>query len=211
MSDNAAPSPELPPEAEPHSLLEDVYGLLTATMLMALGLVLMKTGGIVTAGVAGLALLLSYKLQLSVGLLFFLINLPFFALGREVLGGAFLLRTIAACLLIFGFVWVIQHMTRIDYVHPAFAALAGGTACGMGILMVLRHQSGVGGINIVALWLQKRRGWNVGRLHLLLDGAILLAASGVIAPVQLVWSAISVVATNLVLIAFHKPGRYLGY
>jgi len=198
-------------ETAPHSLLEDIYGLITATMLMALGLVLMKVGGIVTAGVAGLALLASYKLHLSVGLLFFLINLPFFALGRSVLGGAFLGRTIAACLMIFGFVWIIQHSARIEWVHPAFAALAGGTACGMGILMVLRHQSGVGGVNIVALWLQRRLGWNVGRLHLVLDGAVLLAASGVIAPVQLAWSAMSVVATNLVLIAFHKPGRNLGY
>ena len=43
--------------------------------LIVLGLVLLKTAGLVTAGVAGIALLLSYSDPLPVGLLFTLINL----------------------------------------------------------------------------------------------------------------------------------------
>jgi len=207
MDQPAAPHPD----PTRHTVLEDAYGLITGTMVMGLGLVLMKVGGIVTAGVAGLALLASYTLALPVGLLFFVFNIPFLVLGFGVLGRAFLLRTVMACAMIFLFAGITERATTIAAVHPAFAALVGGTACGMGILAILRHNTGVGGINIVVLWLQRRLGWNVGRLHMVLDGAILLLAGLVIEPVQLAWSALSIVAANLVLIAFHKPGRYTGH
>jgi uncharacterized membrane-anchored protein YitT (DUF2179 family) len=171
----------------------------------------MKQAGIVTSGIAGIALLVSFKVQIGVGALFFLLNIPFFLLGLKVLGKGFLVRTIIACTLIFFFAWVTQRATHIEMVHPAFAALAGGTSIGMGILARLRHNSGVGGVNIVALWLQKSRGWNVGRLHLVLDGAILLFALTIITPEQLAWSALSIIAINGILIAYHRPTRYIGH
>jgi len=194
-----------------HSWLEDAYALLSGSTLIAIGLVLMKEAGIVTAGVAGIALLVSYAVPVGVGLLFFLINIPFFILGFRALGGEFMVKSVLAALLIFGLASVAQASLEIERVHPAFAALAGGTCAGIGILALVRHNTGVGGVNIIALWLQKRRGWNVGRLHMVLDAAILLLASSAISPARLGWSALSVVAINGILIAWHRPGRYLGH
>jgi len=205
-------TPASPPsDPTQHSLIEDIYALFTGTTLIAIGLVLMDVAGIVTAGVAGLALLVSYQTGLGVGPLFFLINIPFLLLGLRVLGRAFSLKTAAAIVLILAQVEVMQLATAIEAVHPAFAALAGGTVIGMGILALVRHGFGVGGANILALWAQKSRGWNVGRLGLVLDAAILLVAMTVIPPAQLGWSFLSVVAINGILIAYHRPGRYLGH
>lgn len=194
-----------------HSWLEDGYALLTGSTLLAIGLVLMKEAGIVTAGVAGIALLVSYQIPVGVGLLFFLINIPFFLLGLRSLGRAFMIKSVVASLLIFLLASVAQSSMHIGWVHPAFAALAGGTCAGTGILALIRHNTGVGGVNIVALWLQKTRGWNVGHLHMVLDGAILLLAATQISWTKLAWSALSIVAINMILIAYHKPGRYLGH
>ncbi len=195
-----------------HTLLENTYALVTGATLIAIGMVLMKGAGIVTAGVAGIALLVSYKVPLGVGLLFFLINIPFFVLGLFVLGRGFLVRTVIACALIFAMVAIAGASMDLQSVHPAFAAAAGGTCAGFGILALVRHQTGVGGVNVIALWLQKSRGWNVGRLHLLLDGAILLAAWATsLSLVQVGWSLLSVVAINMILVAWHKPGRYMGH
>lgn len=199
------------PDPTRHTLLEDAYALTTGTLLMGLGLVLMKAGGIVTAGVAGVALLLSHRFDLPVGLLFFVLSIPFFVLGHGVLGRGFLIRTIIACFLIFVFAATTQASADIGFVHPAFAALAGGTACGVGILAILRHRTAVGGVNIVVLWLQRSFGWSVGWLQMALDAVILLAAGLFIAPDRLGWSALSIVAANTVLIVFHKPERYLGH
>jgi len=203
--------PEALLDPHEHTLLEDAYALISGTTLIAIGLVLMKEAGIVTAGIAGLALLVSYAVPLGVGLLFFLLNIPFFLLGMRALGREFMVKSVLAALLIFGLASVAQESLEIEWVHPAFAALAGGTCAGIGILALIRHNTGVGGVNIIAQWLQKTRGWNVGRLHMLLDGLILLIAASAISPARLAWSALSVVAINCVLLAYHRPGRYLGH
>lgn len=185
--------------------------MITGCTLLALGLWLMKAAGIVTAGIAGVALLLSYHVPLGVGLLFFVLNVPFLLLAMGTLGRAFTIKTTLAIALIFGLTALAQASVEIAFVHPAFAALAGGTAMGVGILALIRHNTGVGGVNIVALWVQKSRGWNVGRLHMVLDGAILLAAALTLSPAQWGWSVLSTLAINLVLVAYHKPGRYMGH
>lgn len=207
---SAGPEAEAPRDPFEHSVIEDAYALVAGCALASIGLVLMNSAGIVTAGVAGLALLLSYKLPLGVGLLFFLINLPFFVLGGRALGREFMVKSIAASALIFLITAVTHASLAISYIHPAFAALVGGTCCGMGVLMLVRHNTGVGGVNIVALWLHGSRGWSVGRMHMLLDGLILLAASAVLSVAQLGWSLLSVIATNMILVTWHRPERYLG-
>ena len=51
--------------------------------LAAFGLVLLKAAGLVTGGVAGLALILSYRTGMQVGVLFVALNAPFFLLARS--------------------------------------------------------------------------------------------------------------------------------
>lgn len=194
-----------------HTLLEDIYAMVTGCTLLALGLLLMKAAGIVTAGIAGIALLLSYQVPLGVGLLFFAFNVPFLLLAALTLGRDFTVKTTLAITLIFVLTSLAQASVEIVFVHSAFAALAGGTAMGVGILALIRHNTGVGGVNIVAMWAQRSRGWNVGRLQMVLDGAILLAAWFTLTWEQWGWSALSTVAINLVLIAYHRPGRYTGH
>lgn len=203
--------PEMLRDPNEHTLLEDIYALFTGCTMIALGLVLMKMGGITTAGMAGVALLLSYHVPLGIGALFFLLNLPFLFLGVGVLGRVFLVKTVIALAMIFALASLANAALDIRYVHPAFAALAGGTCSGVGILVLIRHNTGVGGVNIVALWAQKARGWRVGRLHIVLDGLILLAAGLTLSLVDFGWSVLSMLAVNLVLVAYHKPGRYLGH
>lgn len=185
--------------------------MLSGCTLLALGLLLMKSAGIVTAGIAGVALLFSYHLPLGVGLLFFVLNVPFLLLAAATLGRGFTLRTALAIGLIFALTALAQAAVDITFVHPAFAALAGGTAMGVGILALIRHNTGVGGVNIVALWAEKRRGGSVGRLHMVLDGGVLLAAWFTLGWAQWGWSVLSTLAINLVLVAYHKPGRYTGH
>ena len=92
-------------------------------------------------------------------------------------------------------------------------ALFGGTLIGSGILLLARHQVGVGGLGILALALQKKRGWNAGRTQLAGDLLILAAAVPLLGPSLSLFAAsvLSAAAVAGVLIVFHKPGRYMGY
>lgn len=100
---------------------------------------------------------------------------------------------------------------RVVEVHPAFAALVGGTVIGMGILCIARHRAGVGGTGVVTLWLLRTRGWNAGVTQMALDVVVLAAAAPVIGRAALGWSILSAPAISLILIAWHRPGRYIGH
>jgi uncharacterized membrane-anchored protein YitT (DUF2179 family) len=196
-----------------HSRFEDAYAYLTGCSFVVLGLIWLKAAGLVTGGVAGLALLLSYIVPAPPGLLFTLLNVPFFIVAGRQMGRDFMIRAIFANLLISGLAMVFPLGFRFEEVNAPFAAVFGGTLIGSGILMLARHHVGVGGLGIVALALQKRRGWNAGKTQLFGD-ALILMASLLVLDMGAGKSAISVLsaaAVSGVLIVFHKPGRYTGY
>jgi len=179
--------------------------------MIALGLVMLHAAGLVTGGIAGVALLVSYLVPLPTGVLFTLINVPFFLFARRAMGSRFMWRTIAVNAGIAVFSTMARYGFRIVEVHPAFAAIAGGTVIGMGILALARHDAGVGGTGVITLWLQRTRGWNAGRTQIAIDLAILAASFAVVAPTKVAWSALSAAAISGILIAWHRPGRYTGY
>lgn len=199
------------PLGRPHSVAEDAYALAIGCILLVLGLIFLKAAGLVTGGVAGIALLLSYLIPLPAGVLFTLINIPFFAFARRAMGTRFAVKTILVNLGIALFSALSRLSLHINDIHPAFAALVGGTVIGLGILVLARHQAGVGGTGVITLWLQRSRGWNAGRTQIALDVLILAAATPVVSPAQLGWSILSAAAISLILIAWHRPGRYIGH
>src|SRR5438046_1123155 len=90
--------PERPQAALPHSRLEDAHALLMGSSFVAFGLVMLNAAGLVTAGVAGIALVLSYATGWPVGPLFVVINLPFFLLAQKSMGSVFTLKSFGAML-----------------------------------------------------------------------------------------------------------------
>ena len=83
-----------------HSLWDDVVGILTGTYVAALGVTLLKAGHVVTGGVAGLSLLLSYGTQLPFAILLPLCNAPFLVLALTKKGGRFTVKSIVSVFLV---------------------------------------------------------------------------------------------------------------
>jgi len=129
------------------------------------------------------------------------------------MGRAAMIKAIVANFLISGLALVAPLAFRLEAMNGIFAALFGGTVIGAGILSLARHHVGVGGLGIVALALQKARGWNVGRTQLIGDAFIRTAAFAVLSMdlEHFAISMLSAVAVASVLIVFHIPGRYTGY
>lgn len=159
-----------------HSLFEDAYAILTGCFFTLFGLMWLKSAGLVTGGMAGLSLLISYLTPLPPGVLFALLNMPFFLLANRTMGRAAMIKAIAANLLISVFAVGAPLAFRLEEVNALFAALFGGTLIGAGILLLARHQVGLGGLGILALALERSRGWNAGRTQLVGDALILSAA-----------------------------------
>lgn len=195
----------------PHSHFEDAYALVVGCILLTLGLVLLKAAGLVTGGIAGIALLVSYVVPLPPGLLFTLINIPFFGFAYTAMGPEFMWKTIAVNAGIAAFSVAMRWGLAVEHIEPLFAAIVGGTLIGMGILALARHGAGVGGTGVVTLWLQQRHGINAGLSQIAFDCVILAVSLSVIDWTSLAWSALSAAAISAVLIAWHRPGRYTGF
>lgn len=193
-----------------HTAFDDVQGLFSGCLLVALGVLMIRHAGLVTGGTAGLSILLHYRTEWSLGALLFAVNLPFYVFGWKAMGRTFTLKTFAAVTLLSVFVAVIPSVFTFDHLDPAFASVAAGLLCGCGILMLIRHGASLGGIGILAIWLQKTRGWRAGTVQMVFDGAILVTAFGVVAPVQILWSLVGAAMLNLVIGINHRADRYYG-
>lgn len=194
-----------------HSIAEDVYAFFIGCSLLVMGILCLHKAGLVTGGMAGISLLLSHFIPVSPGNLFSLINIPFLIFAIRAMSLGFAVRTMIASFGVTLAAGQIPLVLTISYIQPLFSALFAGTIIGLGILCLARHQAGVGGTGIMALWLQRARGINAGRVQVTFD-AVILGASAIFLPSdKALLSALSAVATSGVLMAFHRPGRYIGH
>lgn len=194
----------------PHSRIEDAQALVVGTLFVALGIVLYAKAGLLTGGTAGLALLVHYMSGVSFGLLFFLINLPFVWLAVRALGWAFTLKSFSAVGLLSVLTELLPRWIDVARLDPLFAAVMGGLLMGMGLLVLFRHHASLGGINVLVLYLQQRRGWRAGKVQMVVDILIVLASVAVVPLPLIALSIVGSVALNLVVATNHRPGRYLG-
>lgn len=185
--------------------------MLVGTLLVSFGVVLYTNATLLTGGLAGLALLASYFGWLDFGWWFFLLNLPFYALAIFRMGWPFTIKTFIAVTLVSIWPRFIPMWMDLNWIHPLFSAIAGGTMIGYGMLSLFRHGSGIGGFNILVQYLQEKHGLRAGYVQMALDLSILCASFLVIAPERIAYSVVGAVILNLILAINHKPGRYAGF
>lgn len=194
-----------------HTPFEDAAALVMGTLVLALGIAMFKEASLLTGGTAGIAFLLHYTTGLGFGPAFFLINLPFYWLAWQHLGHAFTLKTFAAVALLSVETEILPMLLAFAHLQPVYAAVTGGLLIGIGLLILFRHQASVGGVGIVAVVLQERRGWRAGTVQMGIDIVILLAALLVVPIAQVLLSIVGALSLNLVLAINHRPGRYVGH
>ena len=192
-----------------HSHTEDAMALFTGVLLISVGVAFYTSAGLLTGGTAGLAFLLHYATGIGFGKIFFVINLPFYWLALRKMGRAFTLKTFIAVLLLSVLTELQAHFLRFAELQPLYAAITGGLITGTGFLVLFRHRCSLGGVGILALYLQNRYGWRAGKVQMGVDCCIVLLALWTVEPVRVAWSVAGAVALNLVLAMNHRPGRYM--
>lgn len=194
-----------------HSLSEDIIALVAGTLLMALAIVLFQHASLLTGGVAGAAFLVHYGTGWSFGAVFWVLNLPFYWFAWRRIGRSFTLRTFAAVGLLSLFSELLPSLITIESVQPIYAGLMAGLLAGIGILILFRHNASLGGVGIIATWVQQRGIVSAGRFQMIVDAAIMGIAFTMLPPGRIAISVLAAAALNLMLAVNHKPGRYAGY
>lgn len=193
---------------EKHSRKEDWIAILTGTFLVAQGVFFLQSAQLLTGGTTGLALLVSQFSTWSFGTLYFAMNLPFYALAWQRFGARFAVNSAISGALVSIFADHLYLVIKLETINEIYCALAGGLLMGLGMLILFRHRSSLGGFNVLCLWIQDRFAVSVGKTQLAIDVLILVASFFFVTPYIIGLSILGAFLLNLVLAMNHKPTRY---
>ncbi len=191
-----------------HSLFEDAMALCVGTLLVSLGVAIYTKTSLVTGGTVGIAFLSHYATGISFGKLFFIINLPFYALAIKKMGWTFTIKTFCSVLLLSGWSEMMPLVLKFESLNALYASVMGGLLMGVGLLILFRHKASLGGINILVLYLQEHYGLRAGMIQMGIDVTILLLSMTLIPVSSVLISLLGAVALNITLAVNHQPGRY---
>nr|WP_039989356.1 YitT family protein [Paraglaciecola arctica] len=194
-----------------HRFYEDVLALFCAGVLVSFGVVLFGTHNLLTGGTAGIAIIGTHLVDMNFGVLFFLVNIPFYFIAWTQLSKRFTINTFISVSMVSIMTEQIGHLIKIESIHPIFATVAGGMLIGVGLLIMFRHKSSLGGLGILALYLQNKFNIRAGNFGLLVDSIILVSSLFIFSFDIVILSVIGAITLNLLIAVNHKPGRYQAY
>jgi uncharacterized membrane-anchored protein YitT (DUF2179 family) len=82
---------------------------------------------------------------------------------------------------------------------------------GVGLLIMFRHKSSLGGLGILALYLQNKFNIRAGNFGLLVDSIILTSSIFIFSIDLVILSVLGAITLNTLIAVNHKPGRYQAY
>jgi uncharacterized membrane-anchored protein YitT (DUF2179 family) len=117
-------------------------------------------------------------IEAQTGLFILLFNIPIGIIGWKMIGGPFTIISFANAI----FVSVLQIFAPVaDVANDTFlASLFGGLLIGAAIGIAMRYGFSTGGMDIVAMVVQKRTGRSIGAIMNIMNAAVVLAAGAVI-------------------------------
>ena len=197
------------PNAYHHSLWEDVQGIIASVLLVALAIGLFQRLGLITSGIAGLAIVIHYASGWQTGLVLFLLNIPFYILAIKQLGWLFAIKTFGAVSLLALLIDLQSSWIVFESINPVFGAIVGGVLMGFGVLGVFRHRGSLGGFGILSIWLQDKWDIRPGMTMMVFDAGT-FAFAMFVAPWQLVaFSLLGAVVLNIFIAVNHRTDRYI--
>lgn len=136
-----------------------VFG--AALYAIGLGSVLVANG-FSEGGFAGLSALLHFLFNTSLGITYFIINIPLLLIGARYIGFSFLIKTIIGIILVSSFL-LVSEWFHISLGHELIVCFVAGMMSGVGRGLMFRNGYTTGGFDIIAFMLN--RAWNVPKAY----------------------------------------------
>ena len=182
--------------------MKQIMYVLFGLVLTSFGIKLLSIASLTFGGTAGIASILTYLTNSSWGILFFLVNLPFFVISIQQLGKWF---TISSLLSITG---ISLFRDWLDLIIPVFtvnillATTLSGLLIGIGVTLVLNNGSSLGGIHILGLYMDKKFGLNRGLVLFSCDALIVICTLAIVGWQKALFSILCIFIASTII------GRY---
>ncbi len=192
-----------------HTKLEDLQGLSIGVFFCALGLQFLTHLGFLTGQTAGMAVIISYLTGWPFGAIFFVINLPFYWIAVKRMGWEFTLKSLGCVTALSVCTDYMPLGFRIEHLNPLLGVFFFGTVTGIGLLAIFRHGGSLGGLGIVALYIQDNFGFRAGYVQLIVDAVLFLIAALIFPFTVVFYSLIGAVILNGLIAFNHRRDRYI--
>ena len=189
--------------------LEDAQALAYGCTMAAFGITILTHLGLVTGQTAGLAVLISYATGWGFAPVFFAINIPFYWIGYKRMGPLFTAKTFLSVAAMSTLAHFMPQWVSFGHLHPAFGAVLFGMVSGSALLALFRHGASLGGVGILALYLQDKTGLRAGWTQLVFDAALFALALTLRDWQTVAWSFLGALVVNLVIAINHRRDRYI--
>ncbi|MDQ0416940.1 uncharacterized membrane-anchored protein YitT (DUF2179 family) [Croceifilum oryzae] len=157
-------------------LLKRVLVILLGAMLAAVGLeIFLLPNQVIDGGIVGISMILSYLTGLKLGILLFILNLPFFFLGYKQIGKTFAFSTMFGVAVMSIGTYSLHSLPPLTH-DPLLASIFGGIIVGIGVGLVIRYGGSLDGTEILAILFNKRTPFSVGQIVLFFNLFILGSA-----------------------------------
>ena len=179
---------------------------LTDSMLMLAGSILcalaingfLRPHELLSGGMSGTSLVIYYKWPvIPFALLYLLLSIPVFIFGFFVVGRRFILFSVWAALI---------NAAMFQFVHPhlvipdrLLCALIGGALSGTGVALILRTNGTSSGTEIISIILNKFYSINISLTNLLINTAVMIAASFFLSFDKILYSFIFVTMNSIAM------------
>ena len=124
---------------------------------------------LIDGGVVGIALILSRLFgENYLSLFLILLNIPFLHLAFTSIRRTFVLHMLVAVLVFAGFLFALEHAPHFIG-DPLEVIVIGGAILGIGVGMIIRHGGCLDGTEIMAIIINRKKGFTVGQVVLFIN------------------------------------------
>lgn len=131
---------------------------------------------IIDGGIIGISIILAHITKYNLGLLIFVLNLPFILLAFNKIGKKFVLQTFYAIGILSIGTNFFHHIENVTS-DLLLATVFGGIILGLGVGIVLKNEGSMDGTEIMSLVLSKKFGFSIGEIIMGFN-VIIYAAAG---------------------------------
>lgn len=181
--------------------------ILEGCLLVAFGIHILNSSEFLISGTAGVGMILLKLTSFSFGQLFFMLNIPFYILAWRGVGRDFALRTFFSVSLLSAISELFRHYVVLE-INFLLSAILGGMLVGFGLIILFRHNSSLGGLNILAVYLERRFNIHAGKTTLFADLCVLITALLVFELEQIGYSLVAFLILSSVVGRYHRPPEW---
>ncbi|NMO98023.1 YitT family protein [Paenibacillus lemnae] len=155
---------------------------------------------VIDGGVTGISIMGSHLFGLPLGVLLFVLNIPFVFLGYKQVGRTFAIMSIIGIAALSVSTVVLHHVkTILGPEDPLLIVLSGGLLLGIGIGIVLRNGGALDGSEVLAVLLSRNIPFSVGDIILFINAFIFIGASFIYGLESALYSALTYyIAKNVI-------------